>query len=262
MALEKCPRCGAKVQPTDTVCMDCGLDLVEARKKIAAEAAQSAPTTTSQQQVAVANPAAAGVATDIGEDTRIREFDEQLAETLRAELPTAILTAIIGLGCAIGFGMTAAKLLMPAGGLRGLATLTPAHIRELGFGAFADQTFLGAMAFALSIAGLFAFIGQLHRAYTGYQAIQDVKFGGRPRVVGISTFTTIALVIASFILPPIGIVLGIIFKFSKDEDTRDLGGRMIWAGIIAIVLFLLNLLMGLAASLKSAKPAPKTVPQG
>ena len=34
MALEKCPRCGAKVQPTDTVCLECGLDLIEARKKI------------------------------------------------------------------------------------------------------------------------------------------------------------------------------------------------------------------------------------
>jgi len=35
MALKKCPRCGAKVQPTDTVCLECGLDLVEARKRLA-----------------------------------------------------------------------------------------------------------------------------------------------------------------------------------------------------------------------------------
>ncbi|MBC7287418.1 MAG: zinc-ribbon domain-containing protein, partial [Armatimonadetes bacterium] len=47
MRLEKCPRCGAKVQPTDTICLDCGLDLVEARKKIAAEAKQAAPQTSS-----------------------------------------------------------------------------------------------------------------------------------------------------------------------------------------------------------------------
>ena len=28
--IEKCPKCGQQIQPTDTVCMNCGSDLVQA----------------------------------------------------------------------------------------------------------------------------------------------------------------------------------------------------------------------------------------
>lgn len=250
------------MQPTDSVCVGCGLDLVEARKKVAAEAAQSTPVSSSQPQVAVENPAAAGIATDVGEDTRIREFDEQLAQTIRAEIPAAIVTALIGLVAGIVFLVVGLRLAGPAGGLKALASLTPGHLRELGFGAFGDRLFQGAMAVALGAAGLLVFVGQCHRVYTGYQAIQDVKFGGRPRVVGISSFTTAGLMLASFILPPLGLIVGIIFKLSKDSDTRDLGGRMITAAIVAVALFLLNLLIGLASALKNVKPATPKAPAG
>jgi len=214
--------------------------------------------TSSQQRVAVAATAAAGVATDVGEDTRLREFDQQLAQTLQAERGAAILTAIIGVVIGVVCLVVGLKLLSTVGGLKALSILTPGYFKEKGFGIFGDQVALGAGSLALALAGLLTFIGQLHRAWTGHQAIQDVKFGGRPRVVGISTFTVLGLLIASFVVPLFGIVLGIIFKLSKDEDTHDLGGKMIWAAVLAIVLFGINLLMGLASNLKSAAPAAKT----
>jgi cellulose synthase/poly-beta-1,6-N-acetylglucosamine synthase-like glycosyltransferase len=76
-------------------------------------------------------------------------------------------------------------------------------------------------------------------------------------VVGISSFTVIGLIIASFVIPPLGVILGILFKFSKDDDTRDLGGKMIMAAIVAIVLFAINLLVGLLSGLKAVQPRPE-----
>ncbi len=235
--------------------MECGLDLVEARKKLAADAAQTGPVvTSSQQRVAVAATAAAGVATDVGEDTRLREFDHQLAERLRAERGAAILTAIIGLGVGLACLMTGLKLLAGVGGLKALGGLTPGYLKDQGFGMFGDQLCLGVMTLAVAVAGLLAFAGQVHRAWTGTQAIEDIRFGGRPRVVGISSFTVAGLVIASFIIPPLGLVLGIIFKLSKDDDTRDLGGKMVTAAIVAIALLIINVLIGLASGLKTVQP--------
>ncbi len=258
MALEKCPRCGAKVQPTDSVCLECGLDLIEAKRKIAAEAKQEAAHRSpdvQQRQVAITNPAAAGIATDVGEDTRLRIFDEQLARQLAADRLASGITGGIAIIFGIGFAVAAAKLLQNVGGLRALSGLTPAYLRQIGFGAFSDQLFLGAVCLALSAAGWLIGIGQFHRVWTANQAIWDVKLGGRPAVVGISAFTTIGLIIASAACPLFGIILGIIFKFSQDDDTRDLGGKMILVGIAAIVLFGLNLLWGALSNLKPAAKA-------
>lgn len=250
MGFQKCPRCGSAVQPTDHVCLECDLDLIEARKKITADTAQAGlVVTSSQQRAAVAPTAAAGVATDIGEDTRLREFDEHLAEQLRAERGAAVLTAILGVAIGIAFLVVGFRLLSPAGGLKALGSLTPAYFREQGFGIFGNPVFLGAMALALGLAGVLAGLGQFHRAWTGTQAIEDVKFGGRPRIVGISSFTTAGLVLGSFVLPPLGLVLGILFKFSKDDDTRDLGGRMIMAALVAAGLLIIDLIVHLVSGL-------------
>jgi hypothetical protein len=249
MALDKCPRCGSKVQPTDSVCLDCGLDLIAAREKIVAEAQSAAPAP--RPAVAVTNPAAAGLATDVGEATRLREFDEELAEKLRGERAAALLTALISLCAGLAFLWLGRKLLAQVGGWRALPTLTSAYLRERGFGLFADPLFLAALALGLALAGLLTAAGQFHRTYTGTQAIEDIRFGGRPRVVGISAFTTLGLLLASFLLPPVGLLLGLIFKLSDDPDTRDLGGRMVTVSLLAVGLFVVNLLWGFAAGLKN-----------
>jgi hypothetical protein len=93
-------------------------------------------------------------------------------------------------------------------------------------------------------------------------AIEDVRFGGRPTVVGIPSWTAAGLIIAGFVVPPLGIIVGIILKLSKDPDTRDLGTRVLMAGGAAIALFVVNELWGMAAQLKEVAPKDRVVPGG
>lgn len=263
--LQKCPRCGETVQPTDTHCMSCGLDLLEAAEKLTASAAESAPT--QRPAVPITNPAAAGIATDIGQDTRLREFDEQLAEQLQAGRSAAIVGAILGLLIGLAMLLMGLGIASKSGGLGvALRAITPAYLRTAGLLGVLEAPFLAAVCIAVGLAGLLVCIGQLHWAYTAHQAIQDVKLGGRPTVVGISAFTIAGMLIASFFFPPLGFVLGIIFLFSKDPDTHDLGKRMILVAFAAVAYVLLNFLWGLAANLKATvAPAPsptEAVPEG
>lgn len=262
--LQRCPRCQERVQPTDTHCMSCGLDLVEAVQKLTASAAQAAPT--QRPAVPITNPAAAGIATDVGQDTRIREFDEQLAEELRAGRSASIVGGVLGLLIGLAMLLMGLGIASKSGGLgEALKSLAPAYLRTLGLGGLVSSPFLAAVCFAVGVAGLLVCVGQFHWAYTAHQAIEDVKLGGRPTVVGISAFTVAGMLIASFFLPPLGFVLGFIFLFSKDPDTHDLGKRMILVACAAVAYVLLNLLWGLAANLRSpvaAEPSPAEATPG
>jgi len=262
--LQKCPRCGEAVQPTDTHCMGCGLDLIEAAQKLTETAAQAAPT--QRPAVAITNPAAAGIATDVGQDTRLREFDEQLAEELQAGRSAAIVGAILGLLIGLAMLLMGLGIASKNGGVGvALKAVTPAYLRTAGILGMLEAPFLAAVCIALGLAGLLVFVGQLHWAYAAHQAIQDIKLGGRPAVVGLSAFTVAGMLLASFFFPLLGFVLGIVFLFSKDPDTHDLGKRMILVALAAIVYVLLNFVWGLAANLKAmATPTPsvEAVPEG
>ncbi|MCX7599759.1 MAG: zinc ribbon domain-containing protein [Armatimonadetes bacterium] len=263
--LQRCPRCQERVQPTDTHCMSCGLDLLEAVQKLTASAAQSAPT--QRPAVAITNPAAAGIATDVGQDTRIREFDEQLAEQLRAGRSASIVGGILGLLIGLAMLLMGLGIASKSGGVgEALRALGPAYLRGAGLAGLLASPFLAAVCIGVGLAGLLVCVGQLHWAYTAHQAIEDVKLGGRPTVVGISAFTIAGMLIASFLFPPLGFVLGFIFLFSKDPDTHDLGKRMILVAFAAVAYILLNFLWGLAANLRAPAatgPSPaEAVPEG
>ena len=96
MRLEKCPRCGNPVVKTDQVCISCGLDLLEAERKLSAQAAAEAAKADKRPQPTPKNPAASGVATDVGQDTRLHVYDHFYAEKLTKEKQSTFVTAIVG----------------------------------------------------------------------------------------------------------------------------------------------------------------------
>ncbi len=131
--------------------------------------------------------------------------------------------------------------------------------------AFLDERvdiMVATVAFGMGIAGILVGIGQTQRVKLVRDAIEDVRFGGRPTVVGIPSWTAAGLIIAGFVVPPLGIIVGIILKLSKDPDTRDLGTRVLMAGGAAIALFVVNELWGMAAQLKEVAPKDRVVPGG
>lgn len=257
MAVQICPECGAVCQETDTHCMDCGVNLAEAERAIARRAREErggGPAVGDQHTV---EGAAAGRADpgETSEKVRLKQFDRHFAERLETERTAVIVTAIIALVLGIGItlaGWQTLRTAIPeAGAIEALKQMSYADLRMRGLGAFADQTFIGVLVTLLGLSGLLCAIGQTRRVIQANRAIAAVKRGERPEVVGISQLTWVGLLIASFVFPLLGIVLGIIFVLSKDESTRHLGSQMIKSAIIAIVVIVGHLIWNWIADFAS-----------
>lgn len=254
-----CPKCGSEVAPADTHCMDCGVNLVEAREKerqVLREQSLAARMATGPVGVP-ANPAAAGVV-GVGEkssdETRIRAFDRQEAERLAEERKTAWVTALMA-------GIIGLVLLMVGHGRIGAgggyaqvsAVLKPAAMRE--FGVFANATFLGVMFLALGLAGVLIGVGQACLAMATSRAISDVKNNLKPEIVHISTFTIIGLFVVCVFCPPLGLLVGLLFFFGRNPDMKSIGGNMALVSVAVVVLLGLNMLWGVAESFRSSARA-------
>ncbi|MEI6499493.1 MAG: hypothetical protein WCP21_00540, partial [Armatimonadota bacterium] len=89
MAITVCPKCLSKVAPKDTLCMDCGADLLAAKVDIVEQAkreARGGPVAPASAAAALAaSSAAAGIALpgESAEEKRLRTFDKQEADKLR-----------------------------------------------------------------------------------------------------------------------------------------------------------------------------------
>ncbi len=250
MGMSICPKCGAMVRPTDTHCMDCGADLAEAEREIARrekETRGGGPLVGDPQTV---QGAAAGMAApgETSEKVRLKEFDRHLAEKLERERAAVIVTAVIALIAGGAILLLGLSELGKAGGMEALRALSYGDLRTRGLGAFADRGFLSALMILLGLSGLLCAAGQVHRFVVGQRAIAQVKRAERPDLVGISVLTWYGLLIASFVCAPLGLILGIIFKFGQDQDTRTLGGSMIKSSLIAIAVVGAHLIWNAVAS--------------
>lgn len=262
--MSNCPRCGAKVSQTDTQCLDCGLDLVQARIDIVKEAQKNAPTVAKPATGAAAavNPAAAGLVApgESAEEKRLRIFDKQQAQELRKQRPAVVVALVLAVAATAGLAALAKGFLGGAGGFAGIKTLTYAQFKALGFNLFTDPRVMFIVCAGLALAAFLCLIGEALRLWAVSAAITAVARGQVPNVVGVAIFTMIGLVIAAFFCPPLGLITGILFKLSKDQDTNSLGSMMIYASLLAAAVVIVNTIWNLAAAHLKAPPAAKLAP--
>ncbi len=248
-----CPQCSAEVAAKDTHCMDCGADLIAAREKerqVLREISMAARTGAGKSAVAVTG-AAAGMAApgERSDETRIRAFDRQEAERLAQERTTAWVTAGIALVAALALLAVGLNRLKAAGGFGDVPELfKPANLRDSEY--FAGPTMLGLLFLGMGLAGLLTTIGQTRMALATTRAIEQVRSNLKPDIVHVSTFTVIGFVVLAVFCPPAGLVVGLVLRFGRNPDLRPVGGTMTVVSAAVLGLFLLNLLGGLAQSLK------------
>ena len=260
MRMTTCPNCRAKVSQTDTHCMDCGVDLIATRNDIAKQAARNAPTVAKPASTgaALGSPAAAGIVApgETAEEKRLRVFDQQQASELRKQRPAIAVTALLSLVFTIGLAATTKGYLLKAGGLAGLKTLTYAQFKALGLGVVGEPRVTSIICAGLALAAFLCFVGEVLRLWAVSSAITAVARNEIPNVVGIVVFTMVGLAIAAFFCPPLGIVVGVLLKLSRDPDTSSMGTTMIYAGLLSAGIVVMNTIWNLAgANLKTAAPA-------
>lgn len=257
-----CPSCSSEVAATDTHCMDCGANLIEAREKErrALREMSQAARAGSGAVAPPANPAAAGtvgVGEKSSEETRIRAFDHQEAERLGEERKTSWVTA--GMSLIVGIVLAPIGLSrIKAGGGFGeiLADLKPAALRE---GSIADPTVIGVMLAGMGLCALLIAIGQARLARATTRAIAQVKQNVKPDIVQVSTFTLLGLFALCIFCPPVGLIIGLLLFFGRNPDLKSLGGNMAVASIVIMVLLGGNMLWKLAENMRGA--APKAAPR-
>lgn len=262
-----CPKCHSRVAPSDVVCMDCGADLIDATNDIVEQAKREArgPAGPASGAAATANPSAAGLVLpgENADEKRLRVFDKQEADKLRAQRPAQIVLIVIAFVGAIVATVLAANYLKQADGLASLKGLSVKEIKDLGLNVFSDPRIMFLTTAFLALAGVLCVIGEIKRLLATNEAIAWVAAGETPNLVHISSFTQFGLLIAAFFAAPAGLLLGIMFKFSKDADTRNIGGLMIYVSLAALGLLMLNWVWSLASqSLPQPKAAPKEIQEG
>ncbi|MGQ9731150.1 MAG: hypothetical protein ACUVX8_07725 [Candidatus Zipacnadales bacterium] len=262
MRLQRCPKCNAKVGPTDIKCLDCGEDLIAHLEELRKAATQKRVMTKEERLERArkaAELAARGRAFGIerSEETRMRTFDQHQAEVTKNEIITAWATAgialIIGL-VAIKIGATQFKT---AGGVEALRSLSMAQLREWGFGMLVQPVVQALVAAGVGVGSLLCTVGQTWRAFLAHKSVAAVARGEKPLVVYIHIATRLGLVILSLAFPLFGVICGLILRLGgRDEDTKSLGAHMLIAGLLVMVVVGANMLYGLAAGLKPADQPP------
>jgi len=260
--ITRCPNCGAQIQPTDTICMNCGADLVQAelaKKKELQEDSLAARRAAEVAGGGVAGLAAAGRAKpgETSEETRLRFFDQQEAERLVHErlscYVTAALVALPTLALLI-FGILQVHKL----GLAEIRTLTWADLRT--WAALSDPRILATATTMLGFAGSLSFIGLIQRAIKAGRAIREVKAGTKPTIVSLAAVTHWGLLLTALFCPPLGLIIGIALKFSSDEDIKNTAGTMIIISLVVIAVVIVNAIPAIVETLRSSTPAKQVPP--
>ncbi len=252
--LTRCPECGAEIQPSDTVCMSCGADLIQAelqKKKTLQEDSVAARRAAEVSGGGSVGGALAGQAdaSETSEETRLRIFDKQEAERLVHERLSCYVTAglvVLPALALLVFGLSQLR----AVGLAEVQTLSFADLRT--WDAFGDQRIIALVAAGLGLAGCLSSIGLIQRALRAGRAIRDVERGQKPLIVSLVTSTYWGLMLTALFCPPLGVIVGIALRFSSDEDIRGAAHTMIIVSLVVIAVVVVNALLALTEGLKSA----------
>ncbi len=247
-AKKTCPKCAADVGRVDTVCVECGCPLVVDEE----EDTRLGPGTSAHGYGAASvNPASAGVASagETSEETRLRVFDKQLSEELRKSLPAIIVATVISLLVGLVLTSVARDMLQQLGGFSALGDIDWGALRAKRLGMLWDPAVVFVMTGGLSLAGYLCGVGELLRFITARRAISAVKAGQVPDVVALTALTRVGLLVVAAVLPPLGIVLGIVFKLTKSTDLKDLGGQMVYLSLLVAAVVVVAVLWDMMAEI-------------
>ncbi len=252
MRLTTCPKCGAKVSPSDTKCLDCGADLVEAMAQ-AKERLRQQAVAVRTGQADTSGPAAGGAAAgtavpgETSEETRLRIFDQQAAEGLAQEARTSYVIAVLTFAAGVVLSVMGFARFKMAGSLAGL---TMSVLRN--WAMFTDDRVLALIFGGVGIGALAVGIGVFLRALGATRAVRDVKAGTKPTIVTLNPFLQIGLLLIAIFCPPLGIIVAIPLKFSDDSDIRAYAQFVINTSLAVIAVLILNILWGLAENFRAA----------
>jgi len=199
---------------------------------------------------------------ETSEKTRLRMFDEQLAEKLQKERPAIVVLAIISLVAAVVLTSAANGFLQQSGGLAAIADLDLAALRAKRFAMFGEPQLLFIIAGGLALAGYLCGVGEAFRCLAASRAIATVKAGQPPTIVGVTVLTRVGLLIAAVLLPPLGLVIGIILKLTNSNELKELGTQMIYLALLAAAVVLASVLWDVMAEMAQArKPLSSVTPR-
>ena len=257
MADLKCPQCGATVAPSDGNCMDCGVDLAIARTKkqeelraISIGGTRAGPPS---PVVATANPAAAGIhlGGETSDETRLKYFDKQAAARMKSELGVTVFTALVGIVAGIALIVIGYGALKDAGGMEAVKTM---NFKSMRMGDGFPKGLTGILLLGNGLCALLCGIGQTIHFLGQWSAIKQVERGEKPDVVVLYEASRIGMLGLAIFCPPLGLIVGLLLKFSKDGDMKQLGGQMMLFSAVVLGLLVANMVWGFAEA-NMPKPA-------
>jgi hypothetical protein len=241
------------------MCLDCGADLGEARRKAREKLIDSSVAgrtgSSEEPKVAIRSAASAGRALpgESSKETRLRVFDKQAAEVLKGEASAALLLAIIA--AVVGVGLLGSGLSrMSSVGWGTVFSLRPGDLQE--FSGLADARLVALVLTGGGLAGVLIGVGMFLRRGQAVQAVRDVEAGEKPEIVGLNAALEVGLIALAVFCPVAGLVIGIIMKLSKDSDVASFGGLLIWISLAVVVLLGGNMLYGKLAEVAASHVAP------
>lgn len=260
MEQSQCPECGAPVQSTDAHCMECGADLLTARQREQKQwRQQSVAARTGARPDAADSAGGAYVKPgETSERTRMRIFDQQEAKQLAQERVSVLVTAVL-VGIPSLALLVVGLMRLHSIGFSELGTLRVGEFRQ--WAILTDPRLVTIILTGLGLAGTMCTAGLVRRGMMASRAIGEVKRGEKPTIVSLSWLTYYGLLLVAVFCPPLGLLLGILLKFSADEDIKNMAGTMIIISLVVMAVFGANALLGLAEGLKSAPPAQPTAPE-
>lgn len=250
------------MQPTDTQCMGCGADLLAAGRHWDQQLREQslAARTASGQQQAGGDAAAPQYVTpgETSDDTRLRIFDRQEAKRLAHERASTLVIAVLaGVVSLVLLILGAVRLLSV--GFSEVGTLRFATLRN--WAVLTDPRFVAIILTGPGVAGTMCAAGMIRRAIMAGRAIQEVKRAEKPTIVSLSWLTHYGLLLLAVFCPPLGLILGVLLKFSSDQDIKNTAGTMIIVSLVVIAILVVNGLLGLAEGLKTAPPIEPVIPE-